>query len=87
MPEAARSSESIQQYLSDWIARQGIESTIEPGSDLEEIGVDSLMVVDLTQALRRDLGIFVRAADLLESSTVADTVDLILVAQSAQPAP
>lgn len=77
MTQAAHSRESIEQYLGDWVVKEGLSDDIEPGRSLMDIGFDSLSIVDLARSLKRDLGITVPPTKLLETATVADTAEVI----------
>ncbi|MET7878903.1 acyl carrier protein [Micromonospora profundi] len=78
MKQSAFSAASIEHFLAGWMSKQGISDTIALNSTLTAMGFDSLAIVDLAQALRRDLGIHVPAAEIIESATVAQTIDLIV---------
>jgi acyl carrier protein len=78
MTTSPPTGESIQQYVIEWISKQGGDPVVDVNATLSDIGLDSLAIVDLSQSLRREWGIHVPAAEIVESATLAETVDLFV---------
>jgi acyl carrier protein len=52
-------------------------SEVSPAASLDDAGLDSLAVVELSMALSRRLGVDITDDELLELKTVADIADVI----------
>lgn len=54
-----------------------MEADLRPDALHQEIGLDSLAIVELSLILKKQLGIDISDDELLEAPTVADIADLI----------
>jgi acyl carrier protein len=53
------------------------EADILPSATREEVGLDSLAVLELAEALSKRLGIEIQDYDLLNTTTLAEMADLV----------
>lgn len=69
---------SIQEFVIDQVEGAGADSAlISLTATLEDLGLDSLDVVELSQSVKRQLGIAVGPKDFLEAVTIADAIDVV----------
>ena len=71
-------SNSIQEFVFSEIQSIGPEvGSVSPESTLESLGLDSLDVVELSQSVKKNLGIAVNVNDFIGAVTVSDVLALV----------
>ena len=69
---------SIQEFVLDQVEAAGAEpGLVALTATLEDLGLDSLDVVELSQSVKRQLGIAVGPKDFAGAVTIADAVDVV----------
>ncbi|MET8040508.1 acyl carrier protein [Micromonospora sp. NPDC005215] len=68
----------IEEFVREQVEAMGADAAgISTGATLEEMGLDSLDVVELSQGVRKELGIQVRPNDFAEVKSLADALQVI----------
>lgn len=68
----------VEDFVIDQIEALGVESDlISPDAALEALGLDSLDVVEISQSVRKNLGIAVQAKDFVDAFTVSEVLAVI----------
>jgi acyl carrier protein len=69
---------SVQEFVEKEFVDLGVDaSAISPEATLEDLGLDSLDVVELSQAVQKKLGARVTIDDLKDARTVSQAVSVI----------
>jgi acyl carrier protein len=69
---------SIQEFVMGEISAYGVEvGNVTPEATLEELGLDSLDVVELSQSVKKKLGILVAPKDFADTKTLSDALRVI----------
>lgn len=69
---------SIQEFVLDQVEAAGADpELVSTTATLEDLGLDSLDVVELSQSVKRQLGIAVGPKDFVGAVTIADAVDVV----------
>ncbi|MFI1252200.1 acyl carrier protein [Streptomyces netropsis] len=72
------SRDVIDAFVTDTLVAFGIErGRITVESSFDELGVDSLDVVELSQSLQKELGVPVRPKDFDENQTVGQVLEYV----------
>lgn len=75
---------SIEKFVIDQISAMGVESNdIAPDATLVAMGLDSLDVVELSQAVKRHLSIQITPKDFESATTLAEAVRVIVARADA----
>jgi len=74
---APRSHEEIVVYLQQCVGALVGVSAVQPQDNLFDIGMESLMLVDIKDSVRETLGVSLKFADFFSHYTVADLATLI----------
>ncbi len=70
--------QTIATFVDDQIEAFGVDrDDINPDAGFEELGLDSLDLVELSQAAKKKLGINIKPKDFIGTVTVADAVAVI----------
>ncbi|MEU3711223.1 acyl carrier protein [Streptomyces catenulae] len=78
MAVPSRTKESVEGFVLDVLEKLGIErDQITLDASFDDLGVDSLHVTELGQAVNREFGIEVHAADLEESQSLRQALNAI----------
>jgi acyl carrier protein len=87
MTDGVLSRHDVTHYLDEWMTHQDLNIGGASGGDsLSDLGFDSLSIVDLATAVRRDLGVPLHASEIGDEFSYDATVDLILDrARSSRP--
>jgi len=71
--------DTIDMFVRTLIQDMGVDATeINDDANLEDLGLDSLDVVELSQGVKKQLSIPVAPGDFADVVTIADTVALIM---------
>ncbi len=72
------SRKSVEEFLIEQVATIGVDSgEISSAATFESLGLDSLDVVELSQSVKKNLGIPVSPKDFVEAETISDAVAVI----------
>ncbi|GAA3167762.1 MULTISPECIES: acyl carrier protein [Streptomyces] len=78
MAVPSRGKESVNAFVLDVLEKLGIDrEQITPDASFDDLGVDSLHVTELGQAVNREFGIEVHAADLEEAQSLREALNAI----------
>jgi len=78
MTDRALTRGAIEEFVIDTMVKLGIDrGSISLDVSFDDLGVDSLHVTELGQAVDRELGVPVRATDLEETRSLREALDLI----------
>lgn len=73
------SASEVETQLFDWLAELGPErDEIHRGATLEDLEIDSLDLVEISQLVEEKYGVKLGAEDVKDLSTVGDAVDLVV---------
>lgn len=69
---------SIEEFISEQIAATGVDpGAISPAATFDSLGLDSLDVVELSQSVKKNLGVAVSPKDFVDAETIADAITVI----------
>lgn len=75
---AAYDRSAIEEFVREEFRDMGVEdSRMTPESTLDELGLDSLDVVELSQSARKKLGLIIHADDFADAKTFGEAVGVI----------
>lgn len=70
--------DTITAFVHDMIVEMGVDATeITDSANLEDLGLDSLDVVELSQGVKKQLMVLVAPGDFADVETIADAINLI----------
>jgi acyl carrier protein len=70
--------DTITAFVRDMIVEMGVDATeITDSANLEDLGLDSLDVVELSQGVKKQLMVLVAPGDFADVETIADAINLI----------
>ncbi|MFE3543477.1 acyl carrier protein [Nocardia sp. NPDC059177] len=70
--------EKFEEFVTEQVLAIGVESSeIRPQATLEDLGLDSLDVVELSRSLTREFEIVVKPVDFEDATTISDLIDVI----------
>ncbi len=84
---AAQSEQQLERYVRETLARQLScdEQLITPESNLVQLGLDSLLFLDLNETLGRDLGVKLNAESVFRAASVRELVAALRQQLDVQP--
>jgi acyl carrier protein len=70
--------ESIEQFVAEQIEAAGVDpALISPTATLDSLGLDSLDLVELSQGVKKVMGIPVSAKDFVHTENISDVIGVI----------
>lgn len=73
----ARTTEQVQEYLADLVGQTVGLTEVAADDNIFDLGLDSLQLVEVKEAVRADLGVALKFSDFFTHFTVADLAALI----------
>lgn len=75
---SAHDRKLIEEFVIDQVEATGADlDLISPTATLESLGLDSLDVVELSQGVKKQMGIAVSPKDFIDTVTISDAIGVI----------
>ncbi|MEU2995020.1 acyl carrier protein [Streptomyces sp. NPDC001758] len=69
---------TVDKFLRDWLLQlDSLEGPVEFDRGLEEIGLDSLSIVDLSVAIRKSFNVEIKPSEINPYATVEEVAEMI----------
>jgi acyl carrier protein len=72
-----RTRDQVQEYLSTLVGTTVGVAGVTPDDNIFDLGLDSLQLVEVKEAVRADLGVTLKFSDFFTHFTVADLATLV----------
>ena len=84
MTSTIQTRETIEQFVRTEFIAMGVEDNqITPDATIDDLGLDSLDIVEISQAAKRKLGSNLTPDDFSDAKTFAEAVNVVLAATAS----